>query len=119
MKKLLSALAATILATAFALPLNAAPMFVQKPEQVRADIVEKVKQWKKGTVIVTGVETAVGTGGRHGGPAATTATVIRAATTATVTTIRATIDRIIRATTRATIGLTIRDTTLARELAFI
>jgi hypothetical protein len=48
MKKLLSALAATILATAFALPLNAAPMFVQKPEQVRADIVEKVKQWKKG-----------------------------------------------------------------------
>ena len=48
MKKLLSVLTATILATAFALPLNAAPMFVPKPEQVRADVVETVKHWKKG-----------------------------------------------------------------------
>ena len=46
MKKLLSALAATILAAAFALPLNAAPMFVPKPEQVRANVVEKVKHRK-------------------------------------------------------------------------
>ena len=44
MKKLLSALAATILAASFALPVNAAPIFVPKPEQVRADVVEKVKQ---------------------------------------------------------------------------
>ena len=44
MKKLLSVVTATILATAFAMPLNAAPMFVPKPEQVRADIVETVKQ---------------------------------------------------------------------------
>ena len=34
-------------AAAFALPLNAAPMFAPKPEQVRADVVETVKQWKK------------------------------------------------------------------------
>ena len=47
MKKLLSVLTATILAAAFAMPLNAAPMFVPKPEQVRADVVEKVKQkWR-------------------------------------------------------------------------
>ena len=44
MKKLLSVLTATILAAAFAMPLNAAPMFVPKPEEARADIVEKVKQ---------------------------------------------------------------------------
>ncbi len=44
MKKLLSVVTATILAAAFAMPLNAAPMFVPKPEQVRADVVEKVKQ---------------------------------------------------------------------------
>ena len=48
MKKLLSVVTATILGAAFALPLNAAPMFVPKPEQVRADVVETVKQWKKG-----------------------------------------------------------------------
>ena len=46
MKKLLSAVTATILAAAFAMPLNAAPMFVPKPEQVRADVVEKVKHRK-------------------------------------------------------------------------
>ena len=46
MKKFLSVLTATILAAAFAMPLNAAPMFVPKPEQVRADVVEKVKQRK-------------------------------------------------------------------------
>jgi hypothetical protein len=42
MKKLLSVLTATILAAAFAMPLKAAPMFVPKPEQVRADILQKV-----------------------------------------------------------------------------
>ena len=47
MKKLMSVLTATIAAAAFALPLNAAPMFAPKPEQVRADVVETVKQWKK------------------------------------------------------------------------
>ena len=47
MKKLISVLTATIVAAAFALPLNAAPMFAPKPEQVRADVVETVKQWKK------------------------------------------------------------------------
>ena len=47
MKRLLSAVAATILAASFALPLNAAPMFVSKPEQVQADVVKPVKQWKK------------------------------------------------------------------------
>ena len=49
MKKLLSVLTATILATAFALPLNAAPIFVPKPEQVRADVVER-SNTGKGTV---------------------------------------------------------------------
>ena len=47
MKKLLLVLTATILAAAFAMPLNAAPMFVPKPEQVRANMIEKVKQkWR-------------------------------------------------------------------------
>ena len=48
MKKLLSVVTATMLAAAFAMPLNAAPMFVPKPEQMRADVVETVKHWKKG-----------------------------------------------------------------------
>jgi hypothetical protein len=43
MKKLLSVLTATVLAASFALPLNAAPIFMPKPEQVRADAVEQVK----------------------------------------------------------------------------
>ena len=46
MKKLLSTLAATILAASFALPVNAAPMFVPKPEQVRADVVKNVEKVK-------------------------------------------------------------------------
>ena len=46
MKKLLSVLTATILATAFALPLSAAPMFKPKTEQMQA--LEPVKSWKKG-----------------------------------------------------------------------
>jgi hypothetical protein len=46
MKKLFSALTATILAAAFALPLNAAPIFVPKPEQARADVVQPVKHWR-------------------------------------------------------------------------
>jgi len=46
MKKLMSALAAAILAVCFAIPLNAAPIFVPKPEQARADVVESVKHWK-------------------------------------------------------------------------
>ncbi|WP_353834519.1 hypothetical protein [Mesorhizobium sp.] len=48
MKRLLSALAGTILAVSFALPVNAAPMFMQKPEQAQANVVEPVKKWKKG-----------------------------------------------------------------------
>ena len=43
MKKLLSVLAATVLAASFALPLNAAPIFVPKPEQVQTSPVEQVK----------------------------------------------------------------------------
>jgi hypothetical protein len=43
MKKLLSPLMAAILAVSFALPLNAAPMFVPKTEQARVDAVEHVK----------------------------------------------------------------------------
>ena len=46
MKKLLSVLTATFLAAAFALPLNAAPIFVPKTEQMQA--LETVKSWKKG-----------------------------------------------------------------------
>ena len=46
MKKLLSLLTATFLAAAFALPLNAAPIFVPKTEQIQA--LETVKYWKKG-----------------------------------------------------------------------
>ncbi|MDX0018817.1 hypothetical protein GOC03_05570 [Sinorhizobium meliloti] len=42
MSKLLSALIATILAASFALPLNAAPIFVPKPAQVQADSAEQV-----------------------------------------------------------------------------
>jgi hypothetical protein len=44
MKMLVSALAATVLATAFAFPLNAAPIAVPQPEQVQA--LETVKHWK-------------------------------------------------------------------------
>ncbi|MCZ4093026.1 hypothetical protein [Sinorhizobium psoraleae] len=43
MKKLLSALTATILAVSFALPLNAAPIFVPKSEQVQTGPVEQVR----------------------------------------------------------------------------
>ena len=46
MKKLLSALAGTILAAVFALPLNAAPISAPKPEHVQA--LETVKHWKGG-----------------------------------------------------------------------
>ena len=42
MKKLLSVAAATMLAASFAMPLNAAPMFMPKPEQARTDAVENV-----------------------------------------------------------------------------
>ncbi|MGH6806638.1 MAG: hypothetical protein ACREEJ_07315 [Ensifer adhaerens] len=46
MKKLLSALAAIGLAASFALPLNAAPIFVPKPEQVQTGTVEQVNHWR-------------------------------------------------------------------------
>src|SRR5215510_13335632 len=42
MKRLLSVVTATILAAAFAVPLQAAPMFVPKPEQIRADVLQNV-----------------------------------------------------------------------------
>jgi Ni/Co efflux regulator RcnB len=42
MKRFLSILTATVLASAFALPLNAAPISVQKPGLVRADVLHKV-----------------------------------------------------------------------------
>ena len=43
MKKLLSALAAVVLAASFALPLDAAPIFVPIPEQVQTGAVVQVK----------------------------------------------------------------------------
>lgn len=46
MTKLLSALAAVALAASFALPLNAAPIFVPKPEQAQAGAVEQVNHWR-------------------------------------------------------------------------
>jgi hypothetical protein len=48
-KKLLSVLVAATLGVAFALPLNAAPISVPKPEVVRADVVQKVDDddWRK------------------------------------------------------------------------
>lgn len=45
MNKLLSAFAAIGLAATFALPVNAAPMFVPKPEQVQTGTVEQV-HWR-------------------------------------------------------------------------
>ena len=126
MKRLLSALAATILAASFALPVNAAPMFMQKPSKPRPTWSNPSKNGKRGTVIVTGGMAATGTTGTHGGMAATEGNgeiaatmvlVIHAATTATVTTIRATIGRTIRATTLATIRATTLATTLATILA--
>jgi hypothetical protein len=135
MKKLLSVATATILATAFALPLNAAPMFVPNQNQCEPTSLKQSKTGKTGTAIVTGGVAAIGTIGTHGGKAdtgttgmhggiaATMALVIPAATTATVITTRATIGRTTRATigrtTRATISPTIRATIRARELAFI
>jgi hypothetical protein len=50
MKKLSSVLAATILTMIFALPVSAAPIFVPKPQQMSADIVEKVhdrREWRR------------------------------------------------------------------------
>ncbi len=44
MKKLLSALAVVVLAASFALPLNAAPIFVPKAEQVQTGDVVQVKR---------------------------------------------------------------------------
>jgi arylamine N-acetyltransferase len=46
MKKLLSVLTAAVLGMAFALPLNAAPISVPKPEQVQKSAVEQVKHRK-------------------------------------------------------------------------
>jgi hypothetical protein len=46
MKKLSSVLMATILGMAFALPLNAAPLSVPKPEQVQTGAVEQVRHRK-------------------------------------------------------------------------
>jgi hypothetical protein len=46
MTKLLSALAAVALAASFTLPLNAAPIFVPKPEQVQTSAVEQVNHWR-------------------------------------------------------------------------
>jgi arylamine N-acetyltransferase len=46
MKKLLFVLTAAVLGMAFALPLNAAPISVPKPEQVQKSAVEQVKHRK-------------------------------------------------------------------------
>ncbi|GLS30471.1 hypothetical protein SAMN04488498_103216 [Mesorhizobium albiziae] len=43
MKKLSSVLTAAVLAMAFAMPLNAAPISVPKPEQVEANATQQVK----------------------------------------------------------------------------
>ena len=48
MKKLLSVATAIIVAVGFAMPLYAAPMFMSKPEQAQANVVEPVKNWKNG-----------------------------------------------------------------------
>jgi len=45
MRKLLSALAAAVLAASFAPPLNAAPIFVPRAEQVQIGNVELVRHW--------------------------------------------------------------------------
>jgi hypothetical protein len=50
MKTLMSVLAGALLAVSFALPVNAAPIFMPKPEQVQANIVEKVhdrRNWRR------------------------------------------------------------------------
>jgi hypothetical protein len=50
MNKLLSSLLATVLGMAFALPLNAAPLSMPKPEQVQQSAVEQVKHrrhWRR------------------------------------------------------------------------
>src|SRR5262245_23802372 len=47
MKKLLSVATATILAAGFAMPLNAAPMFVPKPELAQANVVENVAYYHR------------------------------------------------------------------------
>lgn len=49
MEKLLSALTGVVLAASFALPVNAAPIFVPKPEQVNTGAVEQVnhrRNWR-------------------------------------------------------------------------
>ena len=97
MKKLLSVLTAAVLAMAFALPLNAAPISVPKPDLVRADVLQKVddddrrhwrrKHYRHWRGIVTGK------GGTHGGTAAMTDVIrvaITAVPTATVSSTRAT-----------------------------
>ena len=68
MKKFLSVVTATILAAGFAMPLNAAPMFVPKPEQVKAGVVENVNYYHHYHHGHTG------TTGTRGGPT-TTATI--------------------------------------------
>jgi hypothetical protein len=50
MNKLLSSLLAAVLGMAFALPLNAAPLSMPKPEQVQQSAVEQVKHrrhWRR------------------------------------------------------------------------
>ncbi|WP_085025209.1 hypothetical protein [Ensifer aridi] len=46
MNKLFFALPAVVLAASFALPLNAAPIFVPKPEHAQAGSVEEVRHWR-------------------------------------------------------------------------
>ncbi|TCN34136.1 hypothetical protein EV184_102448 [Sinorhizobium americanum] len=82
MTKLLAALTALLLAASFALPLNAAPIFVPKHEQVQTGAVEQVRHrrhWRAERHWI---------GGTLGFPAVTTADAILAITdtTAIVTT---------------------------------
>ncbi|MDX0604575.1 hypothetical protein GOD78_25610 [Sinorhizobium medicae] len=46
MRKLSYAFAAAVLAASFALPVNAAPIFVPIPEQVKTGAVEQVNHWR-------------------------------------------------------------------------
>lgn len=88
MRKLSYAFAAAVLAASFALPVNAAPIFVPIPEQVKQGLSSR------STIgaIVIGARSATGTGDMLRAPAAITAGVILGITgTTAIGTITATI----------------------------
>ena len=88
MNKLLSGLMATTLAASFAIasvvPLNAAPVYVPKSEQVQTDVQQvnhTRRHWRISSSVALNAALTANGDGRHGGTSIGTATMTTATTT--------------------------------------